>query len=122
VGELVRGYLYTAKTSSFRKVYVKTKASGIQFGSRNIPQVHAHALFRCPPTATVHHCFVAARGRTFLAYGFSHPSSPVNMTISQLKPTTEWRGDVVLVCLGSRKGLLRAPQIPRNTTDLVASL
>jgi len=90
------------------------------------PQVFVSDAFTTKqPSAMIIRSIVNVEGNRFLIYGYTNPdpSSAVNDLLRSLKPSTVWRGEIVVFVLGKRVPLLSRPHgVQRRKHNLAIRL
>lgn len=117
-----KGYLFPLYGT--QPVQKKVQYSPTQQGS--IPKIHIEDIFQQPTNPTspvhIHHPVVTHQNQCFLVYRYFDLSTDINKPLLQLKPTTFWRGEAAVFCLGTRVSCLTAPRVRRLSWDTVARL
>lgn len=114
------GLLYpTCGLDPVIKVYPSDFAQRAATG--RLPDVSLPELFSPGDDAfepsKVHRALVIVGNRRFMIYGYFQPEADINATISKIKPSSIWRGDIVLFSLGRHVPFLSRPGAGRKVLN-----
>lgn len=90
-----------------------------------LPSVSLPELFsppnNLPGELEIHKSLIIVGTRRFMVYGYVQPDTEVNETISRIKPSSIWRGEVVIFSLGRYVPFLSRPSARRTVLNKVVA-
>jgi len=91
-----------------------------------LPRVHSNDYFECRQSTLnkVYDAIVEVGSHRFKVYGWTKGSHRgiANHHLRQIKPSTVWRGEVMVICLGTRKAFLSRPRMVISAIEEVVSM
>lgn len=91
-----------------------------------LPIVQVGSVFKRPldpsDVLLIYKTEVIVGERRFLVYGYVWDEFERNLAISAIKPSTIWRGEVVVFCLGTRVPILSRPHLKKEILDAAVAL
>jgi hypothetical protein len=71
-----------------------------------------------------HNAVVVIGEKRFMVYGWSstNRNDVTNESLLHVKPSTLWRGEILILCLGYRVPYMAQPRVKGNVLDEVAAL
>ena len=91
-----------------------------------LPQVHSGRYFdqRRQHLNKIHDAIVEVGSAHFKVFGWTKADlrGVTNYRLRQIKPSTVWRGEVMVLCLGTRRPFLSRPYVAIRDIERVASM
>ncbi|KAG2010580.1 hypothetical protein CC2G_013395 [Coprinopsis cinerea AmutBmut pab1-1] len=120
-----RAFVYPVGAARRRQVSFRLSAKvKIRVGFRWFPRINLREHFTEMPRigCRVHRSIVFVGPHTFLVFGYSSPELPSSASLSLVKKSTVWRGDIAIFSLGLRNRLLRKPRASKKVMDYAVGM